>query len=189
MSVTTTQLTVAAVVLAALSFVLFVLAIRRLLTRQADVTVTMLRRYDERLATFAQTLNDAIATFQAPPALGVPDLEDDPEPMLRTLELARERTRADGAIALVTAGTGTPMVATVGLSESETNHIARMGFPDYRGARAIEVGFTGDIAAPEGETPVRAGLVMPLLPEDEAQSLLGVLTRDGSRRFLSLIHI
>ena len=68
MSVTTTQLTVAAVVLAALSFVLFVLAIRRLLTRQADVTVTMLRRYDERLATFAQTLNDAIATFQAPPA-------------------------------------------------------------------------------------------------------------------------
>jgi diguanylate cyclase (GGDEF)-like protein len=103
--------------------------------------------------------------------------------MVRALELARERTAADGAIALVTGGKGTPIVATVGLSESETNHIARMGFPDYRGARAIEVAFSGDLAAPEGEAPVRAGLVMPLLPEDEAQSLLGVLTRDGSRRF------
>jgi len=182
-SVTTTQLTVAAVVLAALSFVLFVLAIRRLLTRQADVTVTMLRRYDERLATFAQTLNDAIATFQAPPALGVPDLEDDPEPMLRTLELARERTRADGAIALVTGGTGTPMVATVGLSESETNHIARMGFPDYRGARAIEVAFAGDLPAPDGSPPVRGGLVVQLLDETDAQSLLGVLTRERGRHF------
>ena len=110
----------------------------------------MLRRYDERLATFAQTLNDAIAAFQAPPALASPSLEDDPEPMLRTLELARERTRADGAIALVTGGTGTPIVATVGLSESETNHIARMGFPDYRGARAIEVAFAGDLLAPDG---------------------------------------
>jgi diguanylate cyclase (GGDEF)-like protein len=182
-SVTTTELTVAAVALAALSFVLFVLAIRRLLTRQADVTVTMLRRYDERLATFAQTLNDAIAAFQAPPALGAAHLEDDPEPMLRTLELARERTRADGAIALVTGGGGTPIVATVGLSESETNHIARMGFPDYRGARAIEVAFAGDLPAPEGSAPVRGGLVVPLLDEADAQSLLGVLTREKGRHF------
>jgi hypothetical protein len=135
-SVTTTEIAVAAVALAALSLVLFVLAIRRLLARQAEVTVTMLRRYDERLATFAQTLNDALAAFQAQPALGTPDLADDPEPMMRTLELARERTRADGAIALVTGGNGTPIVATVGLSESETNHIARMGFPDYRGGRS-----------------------------------------------------
>ena len=36
------------------------LAIRRLLARQGEVTVTMLRRYDERLAEFAQTLNDAL---------------------------------------------------------------------------------------------------------------------------------
>jgi len=40
------------------------------------------------------------------------------------------------------------IVATVGLSESETNHIARMGFPDYRGARAIEVSFAGDLVGP-----------------------------------------
>jgi diguanylate cyclase (GGDEF)-like protein len=182
-SVTTTELAIAAAALAGVSLVLFVLALRRLLSRQAEVTVTMLRRYDERLATFAQTLNDAIAGFQAPPALASPSLEDDPEPMLRTLELARERTQADGAIALVTGGTGTPIVATVGLSESETNHIARMGFPDYRGARAIEVAFAGDLPAPDGEQPVRGGLVLPLLEESDAQSLLGVLTREKGRHF------
>ena len=70
--------------------------------------------------------------------------------MVRALELARERTSADGAIALVTGGKGTPIVATVGLSESETNHIARMGFPDYRGARAIEVAFAGDLVGTRG---------------------------------------
>jgi diguanylate cyclase (GGDEF)-like protein len=182
-SVTTTELAITAVALAAVSFLLFVLAIRRLLTRQAEITVTMLRRYDDRLGTFAQTLNDAIAAFQAPPALTTPALEDDPEPMMRTLELARERTRADGAIALVTGGAGTPIVATVGLSESETNHIARMGFPDYRGARAIEVAFAGDLPAPEGSPPVRGGLVVPLLDEGDAQSLLGVLTREKGRHF------
>jgi diguanylate cyclase (GGDEF)-like protein len=182
-SVTPTQLAIAAMALAGVSFVLFVLAIRRLLARQAEVTVTMLRRYDERLATFAQTLNDAIAAFQAPPPLGTPELENDPEPMLRTLELARERTRADGAIALVAGGTGAPIVATVGLSESETNHIARMGFPDYRGARAIEVAFAGDLPAPDGSPPVRSGLVLPLLDKADAQSLLGVLTREKGRHF------
>ena len=183
MSVTSTELAIAAVALAGVSLLLFVVAIRRLLSRQAEITVTMLRRYDERLATFAQTLNDAIAAFQAPPALASLDLEDDPEPMMRALELARDRTRADGAIALVTGGAGTPIVATVGLSESETNHIARMGFPDYRGARAIEVAFAGDLPAPEGEKPVRGGLVLPLLDEGDAQSLLGVLTREKGRHF------
>lgn len=183
MSVTTTELAIAAVAVAAVSLLLFVLAIRRLLSRQAEITVTMLRRYDERLGTFAQTLNDAIAAFQLPASLATPALEDDPEPMLRTLELARERTHADGAIALVTGGAGTPIVATVGLSESETNHIARMGFPDYRGARAIEVAFAGDLPAPEGSPPVRGGLVLPLLDEADAQSLLGVLTREKGRHF------
>ena len=184
MSVTTREIAIAAVVLAGLSLLFFILAIRRLLSRQAEVTVTMLRRYDERLGTFAQTLNDAIATFQAPAAsLASPALEDDPEPMLRTLELARERTSSDGAIALVTGGTGTPIVATVGLSESETNHIARMGFPDYRGARAIEVAFAGDLPAPDGSPPIRSGLVVPLLDEGDAQSLLGVLTREKGRHF------
>ena len=179
----TAWVALAAIVLAILSVMLFVLALRRLLTRQAEVTTTMLRRYDDRLAGFAQTLNDALTALQTSRPVATLELEDDPEPMVRALELARERTAADGAIALVTGGKGTPIVATVGLSESETNHIARMGFPDYRGARAIEVAFSGDLPAPEGELPVRSGLVMPLLAEDEAQSLLGVLTRDRDRRF------
>lgn len=178
------ELAIAAVALAGLSLLLFVLAVRRLLTRHAEVTVTMLRRYDDRLAEFAQTLNDALTAIQRTPALAALDLEDDPEPMMRTLEVARERTGAHGAIALVTAGNGTPIVATVGLSESETNHIARMGFPDYRGARAIEVSFAGDLLAPEGLEPVRGGLVMPLLGEEEApQSLLGVLSREKGHHF------
>jgi diguanylate cyclase (GGDEF)-like protein len=179
----TAWIAVAAIALAALSIALFVIALRRLLARDAEITATMLRRYDDRLAGFAQTLNDALASFQASRPTATLELEDDPEPMVRALEMARERTAADGAIALVTGGKGAPIVATVGLSESETNHIARMGFPDYRGARAIEVAFAGDLVAPEGEQPVRGGLVLPLLAEDEAQSLLGVLTRDRGRRF------
>jgi diguanylate cyclase (GGDEF)-like protein len=179
-----TELAIAAVTLATVSLILFALAIRRLLTRHAEVTVTMLRRYDDRLAEFAQTLNDALTAIQRVPALAALDLEDDPEPMMRTLEVARERTGAAGAIALVTSGSGTPVVATVGLSESETNHIARMGFPDYRGARAIEVSFAGDLVAPEGLEPVRGGLVMPLLGEEDApQSLLGVLSREQGHHF------
>lgn len=179
----TLELGIAAVALAAVSLLLFVLAIRRLLVRQAEVTVTMLRRYDERLATFAQTLNDALVSFQESRPLAALDLADDPEPMVRALELARERTGADGAIALMNGVNGSPIVATVGLSEAETNHIARMGYPDYRGARAIEVAFTGDLVAPEGEAPVRAGLVLPLLAEDDSRSLLGVLTRNRGHRF------
>ena len=179
----TTWLALSAIVLATLSVVLFVLAVRRLLSRQADVTAAMLGRYDDRLAGFAQTLNDALSALQSARPVAALELDSDPEPMVRALELARERTSADGAIALVSGAKGTPIVATVGLSESETNHIARMGFPDYRGARAIEVGFSGDLVAPDGEEPVRSGLVMPLLDEDGPQSLLGVLTRDRGRRF------
>src|SRR5262245_32775286 len=175
---------IAAVALAGVSLLLFVLAIRRLLTRQAEVTVTMLRRYDDRLAEFAQSLNDALSAIQRTSPLPTLHLEDDPEPMMRTLEAARERTGAHGALALVTTGNGAPILATVGLSESETTHIARMGFPDYRGARAIEVSFSGDLVAPDGLAPVRGGLVMPLLGEEDApKSLLGVLSRDNGHRF------
>ena len=92
------------------------------------------------------------------------------------------RTSADGAVALVTGDSGAPLVATIGLSEAETHHIARMGFPDYRGARAIDVAFSGDIDAPEGSPAIRAGLVLPLLGDEQPQSLLSVLTRDADRK-------
>ena len=86
-------------------------------------------------------------------------------------------------MALVTGSSGAPVVATIGLSEAETHHIARMGFPDYRGARAIEVAFSGDIDAPDGSPAIRAGLVLPLLGEDVPHSLLSVLTGESKRRF------
>ena len=142
----------------------------------------MLERYDDRLATFAQTLNDTLTSLPARQADSFGAV-DDSEPMMRALEIAVSETSADGAVALVTGGSGAPVVATIGLSEAETNHIARMGFPDYRGARAIEVAFSGDIDAPEGSPAIRSGLVVPLLAGEPTRSLLGVLTRDDGRRF------
>ena len=52
----------------------------------------MLQRYDDRLATFAQSLNDALTSLPAHDAPSL-DLGDDSEPVLRTLELAVARTR------------------------------------------------------------------------------------------------
>jgi len=178
----TTGIAVAALALGAIAVGLFSLSLRRSLTRQTTVVETMLRRYDDRLATFAQTLND---TMSALPARQSSDfgVGEDSEPMMRALEIAVSETSADGAVALVTGGSGGPVVATTGLSEAETNHIARMGFPDYRGARAIEVAFSGDIDAPEGSPAIRSGLVVPLLAGEPSKSLLGVLTRDEGRRF------
>ena len=49
------------VTLAVLSMLLFVLAERRLHGRHEEIVATMLGRYDDRLAEFAQTLNDALA--------------------------------------------------------------------------------------------------------------------------------
>ncbi len=59
----------ASVALATACVVLLFVAIRRLLGRQEEIVATMLRRYDERLAEFAQTLNDAVNRPHPPPAL------------------------------------------------------------------------------------------------------------------------
>ena len=152
-----TGVALAALVLGATSLTLFVFSVRRLLNRQSEVVVSMLQRYDDRLATFAQSLNDTLTSLPAHDAPTL-DVGDDAEPVMRTLELAVAQTSADGAVALVTGSSGAPVVATIGLSEAETHHIARMGFPDYRGARAIEVAFSGDIDAPDGSPAIRAGL-------------------------------
>jgi diguanylate cyclase (GGDEF)-like protein len=178
----TTSIAVAALALGAISLLLFAVALHRLLTRQTEVVATMLRRYDDRLATFAQTLNDTLSALPARQASSF-GVGDDSEPVLRALEIALAQTTADGAVALVSGGGSAPVVATIGLSEAETNHIARMGFPDYRGARAIEVAFSGDLDAPEGSGAISSGLVVPLLAGEHPRSLLGVLTRDGTRRF------
>jgi diguanylate cyclase (GGDEF)-like protein len=179
----------AAVLLALASLALFVLAVRQLVTRQTEIVAEMLTRYDERLADFAQTLNDALVAPRAgtlpgaseAPALAAPS--DDHGAVLRTLELARAKTSTEAAIAVVTNGRGTPTFATVGLSQAEAAHVGRMGFPDYRGARAIQVAFSGEAAAPAGNEPVRSGLVVPLFPDPAPPTLLAVLSRTAERRF------
>ena len=58
--------------LGTISVLLFLLALRSLLARQSvlverqtEVVVTMLRRFDDRLGTFAQTLNDTLSATPA----------------------------------------------------------------------------------------------------------------------------
>lgn len=179
----------ASVALAAASLMLFVVAIRRLVERQTELVATMLHRYDERLAGFAQTLNDvltaprvgALESGQTSSLAAAPD--DGHGTVLRTLELARDRTNAHAAIAMVTGATGSPTFATVGLSQAEAAHVGRMGFPDYRGARAIQVSFNVEADAPPGSEPVRSGIVVPLLDSPTPPSMLAVLTRSSERRF------
>ncbi len=169
---------------------LFVVAIRRMLGRQEEVVATMLQRYDFWFAEFAQTLNDALnqtlparisAAISGAPtessALESPDHSN----VVRVLELAREQTAADAAVAIV--GTKSePIVATVGLSQAEVSQVGGIGVPDYRGARAIQVSFNGD-DAPRGSSPIRAGLAVPLMESAADPGMLAVLTRAPDRSF------
>jgi len=180
---------VAAVLLALASLGLFALALRQLVARETALVAEMLSRYDDRLAEFAQTLHDALvaprtgALTESTAVAAVDPPEDDHGAVLRTLELARAKTSTEAAIAVVTNGRGTPTFATVGLSQAEAAHVGRMGFPDYRGARAIQVAFSGEAAAPPGSGPVQSGLVVPLFPEPASPTLLAVLSRTPERRF------
>jgi len=175
---------------------LFALALRRVLVRQELVVETMLRRYDDRLAEFAQTLNDALS--QPLPARILAAIGDgDPqhslegperEPLehgevLRLLEVARASTSSDAAIAMVAEPNREPMLATVGLSQAEAAQVGRLGVPDYRGARAIQVSFSGESEGPGGGAPLRAGLAVPLLEPPHDPGMLAVLTRSPDRRF------
>lgn len=188
-SITAISLYLGALLLGALCLTLFVLAIRRTLTRQEDVVSTMLERYDHRLAEFAQTLSDALnqtlparitaaisGTPAASPAIEAPDHSN----VVRVLELAREQTSADAAVAIV--GTKSePILATVGLSQAEVSQVGGLGVPDYRGARAIQVSFGGDDAP--GSSSIRSGLAVPLMDSSTDPGMLAVLTRTPDRRF------
>lgn len=170
------------------SLALFIVAIRRLLTHQADVVTVMLRRYDERLADFAQTLNNAVTSIRSTaPELAYggdeTDLRDGYTSITRTLELARDRTDSEAAIAIVTTANRPPILATVGVSEDEAAHVGRMGFPDYRGARALQVSYNGEAKPPPGSGPIRSGLIVSLLGEQGPPSMLAVFARTPDRRF------
>lgn len=182
-------LSAGALLLGALCLTLLVLALRRLLGHHEEVVATMLQRYDHRLAEFAQTLSDAlnqtlparitaaISGAPADTAVAPPDHSN----VVRVLELAREQTAADAAVAIV----GTPqepILATVGLSQTEVAQVGGLGVPDYRGARAIQVSFNGD-DAPRDANPIRSGLAIPLLDSPNEPGMLAVLTRTPDRRF------
>jgi len=179
----------AAVTLGVACLILFVLAIRRTLARSEEVVATMLERYDYRLAEFAQTLSDALnqtlparitAAISGTPAESTSVESPDHSSVVRVLELAREQTAADAAVAIV--GTREdPILATVGLSQAEVNQVGGLGVPDYRGARAIQVSFSSDEGS--GPTPIRGGLAVPLLDSVTEPGMLAVLTRTPDRRF------
>ena len=173
------------VTLAVLSMLLFVLAARRLLGRQEEIVATMLGRYDDRLAEFAQTLNDALALVPvARPSLAEATGEPgDHGVVMRTLEIARERTDAHAAVAVVASASQSPTLATVGLSQAEAAHVGRMGFPDYRVAAPSRSRSTARRKRPPGDDPIRSGLVVPLLSSDTRPGMLAVLTRSADRRF------
>ena len=181
---------VASVALGILCICLFLIAVRRLMGRHEEIITTMLRRYDDRLAEFAQTLNDALAA-PLPERIsaaisGAPAREISDHGVLRLLEIARERTSADAAVAVLVDPKSEPMLATVGLSQAEVAQVERLGIPDYREARALQVSFNGEANTPPGTSPIRAGLAVPLLDEPHRPGMLAVLTRTSDRRFTDL---
>ncbi len=183
---------VVSVLLAIACIGLFAAAMRRLFGRHEEVVSAMLDRYDDRLAEFAQSLNDAITPLperilaaisepKAPPPTASASLEHGN--VMRLLEVARENTSADAAVAIVADSSREPILATVGLSDDEAAQVGRLGVPDYRGARAIQVSFNGDAEGPPGSSPIRYGLAVPLLESPNAPGMLAVLTRSPDRRF------
>jgi len=177
------------VALSVLCMLLFFLAARQLLGRQQELVGTMLRRYDDRLGEFAQALNDGIHLLTTRPEPAVAsERPREPEALsehgvMRVLELARERMSVDAAVAVVAAPSKDPVLATVGLSQAEVAQVGRMGVPDYRGARALQVSFNGEAETPPGRSPIRSGLAVPLLDLPDRPGMLAVLTRAPDRRF------
>ena len=179
------------VALALLCIGLFFVAARRLLGRHEQILVAMLRRYDDRLGEFAQALNDGLSRQPAaPPPPPTEPLASTltgaiPEHgVMRVLELARQRMAVDAAVAVVAAAPSRePILATVGLSQAEVAQVGRMGVPDYRGARALQVSFNGEAETPPGHSPIRSGLAVPLLDGAQSPGMLAVLTRAPDRRF------
>lgn len=175
---------VVAVALGVCALVLFLTGLRRMLGAHESNVAALVARQDERLAEFAQALNDTLAvqrelveTTTAPTRQ--PGAH---EPTLRMLEQARSQLAVDGAIAMIGAGEGDPTLATVGLSNDEASHVARIGMPDFRGARAIQVVFN-DAPVPQVGEPIRAGLVIGLDVGPGHPGTMAVLARARDRRF------
>jgi diguanylate cyclase (GGDEF)-like protein len=181
-----------ALALAALCIAMLLVAGRRVLRRHEDMIASMMYRYDNRLGEFAQTLNDALTTtlpariqaaISGAPAAETRELQAPDHGVSRLLEVARDRTGADAAVAVVANPKSEPMLATVGLSDAEAAQVGGLGVPDYHGARAIQVSFNADAESANGGAPIRAGLVVPLLDPPNEPGMLAVLTRERDKRF------
>jgi diguanylate cyclase (GGDEF)-like protein len=181
-----------ALALAALCIALLLLAGRRVLRRHEEMIASMMNRYDYRLGEFAQTLNDALTTtlpariqaaISGAPAAEQRELHAPDHGVSRLLEVARDRTGADAAVAVVSNQEHEPILATVGLSDAEAAQVGGLGVPDYHGARAIQVSFNAEAEGGNGGTPIRAGLVVPLLDPPNEPGMLAVLTRQRDRQF------
>jgi diguanylate cyclase (GGDEF)-like protein len=180
-----------ALALAVTCIALLLVAGRRVLHRHEELITSMMYRYDHRLGEFAQTLNDALnqtlpariqAAISGAPAAEQRELQAADHGVSRLLEVARDRTGADAAVAVVANQKSEPILATVGLSEAEAAQVGGLGVPDYHGARAIQVSFNAE-AEGNGGSPIRAGLVVPLLDPPNEPGMLAVLTRKPDHRF------
>ena len=175
---------VLAVALGATALVLFLAGLRRMLSAHEGQIAALVLRQDERLAEFAQALNDALSAQRellesSTAPMAQPGSH---EPTLRMLEQARSALAVDGAIAMIDGGDREPTFATVGLSNDEASHVARIGMPDFRGARAIQVVFN-DAPVPQVGEPIRAGLVIGLDIGHGHPGTMAVLARARDRRF------
>ena len=107
---------------------------------------------------------------------------------MRVLEVARQRMAVDAAVAVVATPKKEPILATVGLSQAEVAQVGRMGVPDYRGARALQVRSTARRRRRPAGRRSAPGSPCPLLDMADRPGMLAVLTRAPDRRFSEARH-
>jgi diguanylate cyclase (GGDEF)-like protein len=101
----------------------------------------------------------------------------------RTLEAAADLPVAEAAMIAVPREGAAPLVATLGLSAEEAEHVPAPRAPGDRRARAIAIAYRYDAEAHDGDVePIRGGLVVPLPSDaDEPIGTLSVFWRNADR--------
>jgi diguanylate cyclase (GGDEF)-like protein len=107
--------------------------------------------------------------------------------LTRTLEAAAALPAADAAMIVLpqgeAAGSGEPLIATIGMSAEEAARQPVGGPPDRRGARAIRIAYSyTEAELEEDEELVRGGLAVPLRDEEDEQiGTLAIFWRGSDR--------
>ena len=141
---------------------------------------------DERMQAMVRDLSEALERAQEENRRsrvlgelgGTIDLD---EVLNRTLEAAGALDGVDAAVLEVEVEGGEPLVAATGLG-SATPAATIAGPPDGSSPRAIAVEYEYGSTEP-GETPIRAGLAVPLLFEGEPLGYLAAYSRSGRTAF------